>query len=293
VSLLSDLFPPFLFVVALWWAGTGLILFLDGLPRRSFRWTLAGCTGLLALSLWAAARLRDDPGTAGAYLGFAAGFGVWAWQETVFLLGYVTGPRKAACPEGCRGWRHFTHGVEAVLYHELALAGGALLLWAVTAGGTNRIAFWAYLILWGMRESAKLNLFLGVRNPGRELLPPDLRYLGSFLRTRPMNALFPFSVTGGTLLTVLLAWTVFLKGGPAGPSLLTALAALGLLEHWMLMTPVSLEPLWSGWTRIRARVLSEGADPDAATAPGSPLNEWGEPRSERHGVRLQGGAPKG
>ncbi len=37
-------------------------------------------------------------------------------------------------------------------------------------------------MLWAMRQSAKLNLFLGVRNLSDELLPPHLRYLADVLR---------------------------------------------------------------------------------------------------------------
>ena len=50
-----------------------------------------------------------------------------------------------------------------------------------------------------MRESAKLNLFLGVRNLSEEFLPAHLAYLQSYFRRRSMNMLFPFSVTVSTV----------------------------------------------------------------------------------------------
>ncbi|MBV8868454.1 MAG: DUF3623 family protein, partial [Acetobacteraceae bacterium] len=42
---------PVLFALFVWWFSTGLIIFLDGLPRRTFRWSMLGATVLLAASL--------------------------------------------------------------------------------------------------------------------------------------------------------------------------------------------------------------------------------------------------
>ena len=56
-----------------------------------------------------------------------------------------------------------------------------------------------------MHESARLNVFLGARNLNEHFLPPHLAYLGSFLRKRPMNLLFPFSVTISTAICGVLA----------------------------------------------------------------------------------------
>ncbi|MEY4258197.1 MAG: hypothetical protein RJA56_1098, partial [Pseudomonadota bacterium] len=44
-----------LFTALCWWLGTGVILWLDRLPARSFRFSLAGWTVLLALSFWGVA----------------------------------------------------------------------------------------------------------------------------------------------------------------------------------------------------------------------------------------------
>ena len=55
-----------------------------------------------------------------------------------------------------------------------------------------------------MRVSAKLNVFLGVPNLAEQFLPDHLHYLKSFLRKKPMNLLFPVSVTGGTIVAALL-----------------------------------------------------------------------------------------
>ena len=59
------------------------------------------------------------------------------------------------------------------------------------------------MILWWMHQSAKLNVFLGVRNLNEEFLPEHLAFLKGFLNKKPMNLLFPFSVTISTVIAVL------------------------------------------------------------------------------------------
>ena len=43
---------PVLFTLFVWWFSTGVILFLDGLPKRTFRWSMFGATILLGLALY-------------------------------------------------------------------------------------------------------------------------------------------------------------------------------------------------------------------------------------------------
>ena len=47
----------------------------------------------------------------------------------------------------------------------------------------------------GDAAERELNVFLGVRNLNEQFLPKHLRYLGSYLVQKPMNLLFPLSVT--------------------------------------------------------------------------------------------------
>jgi putative photosynthetic complex assembly protein 2 len=101
-----------------------------------------------------------------------------------------------------------------------------------------------------MRLSAKLNLFLGVRNPGTEMLPAHLRYLASFFGRRPMNALLPVSVAATALVVVWLARSALVAESTfeaTAYGLVAALAALALLEHLFLILPWSVARLW-GWS---------------------------------------------
>lgn len=250
---------PALYAAFAWWFSTGLVMYLDGLPRRTFRWSMAGATALLAASLYGLAAGAADTSVFGAFAAFTWGLLAWAWLEMSFYTGYVTGPRKHACHEGCRGWRHFGHAVMVSLWHELAiLACAAAVAWA-TWGGANRVGLWTFVTLWGMHQSARLNVFLGVRNLNAEFLPGHLAYLRSFLRKRRMNPLFPVSVA---VSTAVLAWLVSRAAAAdagsdagafeaAGHSLLAALMALAILEHWFLVLPLPTAALWSWGLRSR------------------------------------------
>ena len=99
-----------------------------------------------------------------------------------------------------------------------------------------------------MRQSAKLNVFLGVRNLNEEFLPEDLRYLGSFFTCKPMNLLFPVSITASTIVAALLAHRAAEAPGGSfaatGLTILATMAALGLLEHWLMVLPLPFAALW-------------------------------------------------
>jgi putative photosynthetic complex assembly protein 2 len=85
---------PTAYTLVVWWVSTGLILYLDGLPRHTFRWSLLVATMLLAVALWALQASAADTSLTGAYLSFTAGVAVWGWLEIGFLMGPLTGPRK-------------------------------------------------------------------------------------------------------------------------------------------------------------------------------------------------------
>jgi putative photosynthetic complex assembly protein 2 len=245
---MSDFVLPIAYTLFAWWFSTGVILYLDGLPRRTFAWTMRGATLMLGAALWALVHTRNDTTVAGAYCAFTCALLVWAWQEIAFLLGVVTGPRRTACPPGARGWRRTRYAIEAVLYHELALVILAVAVVACVGDGDNRVGVWTFFVLWAMRQSAKLNVFLGVRNLGESFLPEHLAYLKTYFQRRPMNVLFPFSVTAGTAAAAWVWWTL-LSTSPtpfqaAGLALTGTMLALGALEHWLLVLPLPTEALW-------------------------------------------------
>ena len=255
---------PFLYTLFVWWFSTGVILYLDGLPSRTFKWTMFGATLVLAAALIGMAASRGDTSVAGAFCGFTCAILVWAWQEVAFLLGYVTGPRREVCPADSVGWARARLAFQTVLHHELALVALALAVLAVTWGAPNQTAWWTYLILWTMRQSAKLNVFLGVRNLNEGFLPAHLKYLQSYFTRKGMNRLWPVSVAVATMAVIPIWRAAFATGASAfdvaSMALLGSLLSLAILEHWFLVLPLPSEDLWKWGLRSREAAAMQAAD---------------------------------
>lgn len=269
---------PILFALFVWWFSTGVIVFLDGLRRSTFRWTVLGATALFVIALYGLWMIRGDTSVTGAYYAFAFGVAAWGWQEVCFLMGPMTGMRRVACAPDCGGWRHFGHGIQAVLYHELGILASAGVLVALSWGAANQLGLWIFLILWGMRQSAKLNLFLGVPNLSESFLPEHLGFLKSFLRRRSMNLLFPASITGAMIIVVILVQRAGADDAFTATcyTFAATMMALAILEHWFLVLPLPATALWK-WS---LRSHEAGHDPDEGSASAHAEKSaflWGRP----------------
>ena len=244
---MGDILLPAGIAVLVWWFTTGIILFLDGLPPRTFRWSMGAATAFLLAAAYVLETSSHDVSVPGAYSAFGSAILVWGWLEMSFLMGFVTGTRKTPCLERCGGWRHFVHATQAIIYNELATLLAAVCILATTWHAANRVALWTFFILWAMRLSAKLNLFLGVPNLGDKFLPPHLQYLKGFFRKRPMNFLFPLSVSASTVVTVLLVQTLLAAQDAfdvTAGALTASLLGLAVLEHWFMVLPLPSEKMW-------------------------------------------------
>jgi putative photosynthetic complex assembly protein 2 len=234
---LTDYFLAVATVTLAWWLSTGVVLLLNHrtpATRRLAMWCMSAISLVALLALPTVSRRLD---ASGALLGFVCGLGIWAWLEMSYLMGFITGPTEQACPDEARGLRRFWLGVQTSLYHELLVVVAVVLSFLLTAGGENRVAAATCATLGLMRWSAKLNLFLGVRNYNQDWLPERLAYLDSYTRRARMNPLFPVSVV--------------IAGDPferAADLLVSALLSLAVLEHWFLMLPFGESALWR-WAR--------------------------------------------
>jgi len=245
---MSNILLPAVFTVLAWWIGTGVIIWLNRLPRSTYRVTFTVASWLAVLAFWGLATSRNMATEAGAYCAFSCALLIWAWQEIAFLLGYVTGPRRIDLPAGARGWKRAGFALQVVLHHEIALLILGLGVFLATAGGSNRVGLCTYLIFWMMRQSAKLNVFLGVRNFSETFLPAHLRYLPTYFQRKSINPLFPVVVTLATAAAMAgweFAWTH--RAGdfqPVAAALASMLLSLAVLEHWFMVLPIPFERLW-------------------------------------------------
>ena len=252
-----------LFAMFCWWFGTGLVLFLNQLPARTYRWSLSVATAGLVAALYGLGNSRDDTSSSGALIAFTEALVVWAWMEMSYFMGLLTGPDKSSCPAGATGWRRFRLALRTSIHHELAVAAAGLLIVWITWDAPNQIGTWTYATLWLMRWSAKLNLFLGVANVHDEWFPPHLSYLSTYIPRKPMNLLFPFSVGAGTIAATLTFGAAAADSADAlittGNVLVGTLLALGTLEHWFLVLPLRDSLLWQ-WA-----LKAAGRNPDSDT----------------------------
>lgn len=235
----------FAFVVMLWFFSTGAILWLCRLPRAAHQGAIVAATPLAGVAACALIVSAGETGASAAYLAFTAALTLWGWHELSFLMGFVNGPRRTPMPSGLSGWARFRVSTETVIHHELALAATLLAIAAVTWQQPNQTGLMTFAILFGMRISAKLNIFLGVPNLSAELIPPHLDYLTSYFRRRAMNALFPLSIIVSLVLAVELGRSAMTS---AAAALLLALTLLGIVEHVLMMLPVRDSALWT-WFR--------------------------------------------
>ncbi len=184
---------------------------------------------------------------AGAYLGFIGALAIWGWIELAFLAGIVTGHVREDCPPGLVGIARFVRAFGTVSYHELLLVVGLWALIVASDGAENRMALATFLVLFLARICAKLNLYFGVPRINTEFVPDRLAHLKSYFTRGPITLAFPAAVT---VLTALLAvcaerlWNAGSEVTIAGFGLLTALAALALLEHWLMVVPLPDAKLW-------------------------------------------------
>jgi putative photosynthetic complex assembly protein 2 len=115
-----------------------------------------------------------------------------------------------------------------------------------------------------MRQSAKLNVFLGVRNLSEEFLPRHLKYLQTYFKRARMNTLFPLAVSLSTWLAVLV-WQAALaaSASPFEAASLTfaaTLLSLAILEHWFLVLPLPSAAMWNWGLRSRQVTVADQLD---------------------------------
>jgi putative photosynthetic complex assembly protein 2 len=147
--------------------------------------------------------------------------------------------------------------VQVLLWHELALLVTLVALWLWIGGRANPVAAWTFTLLYAMRVSAKLNLYLGVRNLSLDFLPERLGYLGSYFRRRRFNALMPWSLLLGGLAMLWVLGDVALAqpGARAARLLLASTLALALVEHLLMVLPLQPSLLWR-WALKREAVAA-------------------------------------
>ncbi len=246
---MSSVAIPLVAAVLIWWSSTGALLWLVQRNRSTHKWVAAVATLSVLAATASVVAVRDVTSVSGAYAGFAIGIALWAWHEIMFLFGYVSGPRRTPCPPDLKPWRRFFASTQTVIHHELAIAGHAIIILALSVGAANSFAALTFVLLWVMRLNSKMVVFFGAPNISDELLPRHLAYLSSYFGKKRIAPLFPVLIAIATIIALALVYqAATLPIGSfesTGYLLLAALATLAVLEHWALVLPVPDTALWA------------------------------------------------
>ena len=261
-----------IYAAFVWWFSTGAVLLLVGRSGSLEFLRVVSATSLLVGSLFGLGLTAGDTSVGGAYAAFTCTILLWGAQEIAFLAGWVTGPRPEACPVGVSGRKRLGFALRAILYHELALLLCGAAIAALTWNGTNQVGIWTFAALWVLRQSAKINLFLGVPVTNDELMPDAVRFLKTYFARKPVGAFFPVSVSLATaVLVIMIQRIVEVAATPCdlvSLTLVSTLFALGVVEHWFMLLPLPAITLWGCGMRSpfppEDKIMEKGPDNKAA-----------------------------
>ncbi|MEM6888199.1 MAG: putative photosynthetic complex assembly protein PuhE [Pseudomonadota bacterium] len=260
---------PVIVALFAWWFSTGLILWVvkstDHTSQAVRHRIVWGSLPLLAAGIFGYWVTLETNETYTAYGAFLSALAIWGWIELAFLAGVITGPNRHPCPADRPEWERFIRAWGTIAYHEMLLAAACITLFLTAWHSDNTFGMWTFGVLFFARVSAKLNLFLGVPKINVDFLPETLSHLPSHFRFRALNWLFPVSVTALTFAVACWLERAAAAATPAeltGFALLTAITALALFEHWMMVLPIPDEKLWR-WMMPSTR--TEIHDPIATT----------------------------
>ncbi len=246
--------PAIGYALFVWWFSTGLVLLLVLRRRAVVRAGLVGAALMVPACLLVLAASSAWTDVWGAYVAFTAAILLWGTQEVAFLAGVLTGPRPLPCPPGITGLSRARYAVTSILYHEIALALSGLAVLAAGWGGPNQAGTLTFAVLWVMRVSAKLNLFLGVPVLNDGFMPAPIAYARSYFRRGPVNNFMPLAMGAAVLATWAIAAAALDPGADpgrrAGGILVASLLVLAIVEHVFMVVPLPIDRLWA-WSTGR------------------------------------------
>jgi len=240
-----------LLALFLWWFSTGTILWVvkrtDGRGLRARQIAVIGGLPFLAVGIWGYMVTLNVESVAASYIAFLSALAIWGWIELAFLAGIISGPIQKPCPEDATEWERFLRAWGTIAFHEMLLVSMVFVVGIYGWGSENGVGMWTIFVLFFARISAKLNLFFGVPKINTEFLPDVLAHLPSHFRIRRLNWFIPISITALTFAVACWLERVYAAigaGDIVGFSLLSAITALALLEHWLMILPLPDERLW-------------------------------------------------
>jgi putative photosynthetic complex assembly protein 2 len=239
-------------VAGFWWLVTGVIV---ALQRNE--WTKLGAwiisTGVAIYAVYVMHDARMERTASSARRTFLAATAVWMWINVALYGGWIVGPGHAASVTGAPTLLRATEAIVSLLWHELLCVLLLFVTWLHVRRSPNRLAFSALATYWTVLQVAKLNIFVGVANPGARFLPPHLQFLLSYYGPPENSGWLPVSFFTAVGVALIFWWNgwqtkdAFLRQSRALLAMLIALAAL----EYLLLGVHSDAPLWEVFLKAR------------------------------------------
>lgn len=239
-------------VIGFWWVATGLIIAMQrSAPTRITALWVA--TALAVLGIYEMQANANDGSAVGARRSFLGGAMLWGWVSVTFYGGYITGFVRDGLGVAAPAWSLVWPAIESTFVSDVM----ALLLmgvaWLLLRGDRNRVGLHALAIFWAVQQVAKLNVFLGVRNPAGNFLPAHLAHLRQFFGPLENSWFLAASVAALAGLTVLCgvrATRAAHDGDRQAGILYATILGLAVLELIVLGIPFETTP-WDSFLRAR------------------------------------------
>jgi putative photosynthetic complex assembly protein 2 len=194
--------------------------------------------------LWLMRRARGDASPRAALSSFAGGALLWTAVSASLYGGWVVGRPLGAAADAPTLLRA-ADAIAATGYNALLAAALLAAALRVTRDAPNRLGALTFAVFWAVHELAKLNVFLGVVNPGVQFLPPYLAHLARYFGPARNSALLLPSVGVLAIAAAAVARRAAAHaagGRRVGAALLASVLALAALELALLGTARDL-----GW----------------------------------------------
>ncbi len=239
-------------VVGFWWFVTGVVVALQrNEVTRLIAWALA--TLLAGYASYVIHAERSVRTAASARKTFLAATAIWMWINVGLYGGWIVGPSHAATTAGSASVFRATEAIASLLWHELLCVLLLFGTWLQVRLAPNKVAFHGLATYWVVLQVAKLNIFLGVANPGARFLPKHLQFLLTYYGPPENSGWLPVSVFAATGVALVLWWRGsqsadgFLRQSRALLAMLVALASV----EYLLLGVKSDAPLWEVFLKAR------------------------------------------
>ena len=239
-------------VAGFWWFATGLIF---ALQRNATTRLVAMLlfSGLAVAAVWAIRWSRHERSPRAMAAAFLGGGALWAWVTNALFGWWVVGPAGVTATVPGPSWALAGQAIHATLYNDLASVGLLVAVWLAVRRSTNALAATTLLILWASQQVAKVNIFLGVANPGARFLPEPLAFLAGFFGPESNSPFLYFSVL---VALATAAWTgrrvrhATDDATRLERSIIASLLGLAAVEYLVLGLRLNL-PLWDLFLALR------------------------------------------